>query len=155
MRKMKKLFKIRNGLIPLFHWGVIHFILTTASLLTFIFTLFFTGITGTMCIWFIVSMIQYLPVFVVMAGQYIFETILYKKTLTIIKRKLAENNIDIKSLNVSVDDFTLHSCTFCIDKSLVSSANYEKFADIIHRMNRNFGNGYRIICVDQKSEDTN
>ena len=155
MRKMKKLFKVRNGLIPLFHWGTIHFILTTASLLTFIFTLFFTGITGTMCIWFIVSMAQYLPIFIVMTVKYIFETILYKKVLTIIKLKLYECNIDIKTLNVSVDDFTLHSCTFCVDKSIVSSAIYEKFADIVHKMNHNFGNGYHIICIDPKSEDTN
>ena len=149
MRKMKKLFKIRNGHIPLFNWGSIHFILTTASLLIFIFTLLFTGITGSMCIWFIVSMAQYLPVFVVMASKYIFETILYKKVLTIIKRRLSELSIDIKDINIDIDDFNLHSCVLCVNYN--ENINHEiAIKGIVNQMNKNFGSGYHIIFTQPK-----
>ena len=153
MLKMKKLFKFRNMLIPWFHWSTIHFILNTASLLALFITICFAGITEFAFIWFILCIFQYLPIFIVMTVCYIFETILYKNVLTIIKRRLTENQVDIKALNMFVNDFTFYSCNICV--------NYNRnvmheivFKDIVYKMNETFGNGYQIYFRNPKSENT-
>lgn len=147
MRKMKRLFKLRNKLIPWFNWGKIHFILNTICLIAFIFTLCFTGVTQAMSIWFMVCMAQYIPIFIIMAGDYIFETVLYKNILAIIKVKMNESKIAFNKVVFTVDDFTLHSCTIITISGIDTSKQIQELMNIVHKMNRRFGNGYDITLI--------
>ena len=147
MRKMKNLIKLRNKLIPWSNWGIIQFLLNTLCLVSLIISLCFTGITQLASTLFLVIMAQYIPVFIVMTLTWIVQSLLCQNTLKIIKRKLEELNLSIK---ISVDDFTSHSCAVYVNYE--ENVSYEiAIKDILHKMNRNLGNGYTVMLVEMKA----
>ena len=144
---MKKFFKIRERFIPLFHWGNVHFILNTVSLVILIVSLFFTDVTEFASTWFIACMIQYIPVFIVFTCNYILQSILYKKVISIIKTRVDESKVPFGDIKIQVEDFTLYSCHLKVQSDISTIKQSNEFLNIVHGMNRKFGNGYNITCI--------
>ena len=153
MRKMKKLFRIRDVLAPLFHWSEVHFAMNTLCLIAFMIALCFTGITQTMSVLFITCMAQYLPIFIIMAGKYALETVLSKKTIAIIKTKLEESKISFHDVNITIEDFTIHSCVLCIANKLQSLEQSKELLSSIRELNRKFGHRYNIAVTLKEGMD--
>ena len=147
MRKMKKFFKVRERFMPLFHWGKVHFILNTLSLLVLIISLFFTGVTKLASTWFIAYMIQYIPVFIVFTCNYILQSMLYKKVISIIKTKAGESKVPFGDIKFEVEDYTLYSCHLKVQSDISTVKQANEFLNIVHGMNRKFRNGYNITCI--------
>ncbi len=147
MRKMENLFKVRNRLLPLFYWGNVHFILNTVSLVVVIISLFFTGVTELASTWFIACMIQYIPIFSVLAGSYILQSMLYKKVISIIVTRADESKVSFGDIKIEVEDFTLYSCHLKVQSDISTIKQSNEFLNIVHGMNHKFGKGYNITCI--------
>lgn len=147
MRKMKRIFKVRERLLPLFNWGKVHFLLNTISLAILIISLCFTGITELASTWFIACMLQYFPIFAVFAGSYILQSILYKKVISIIKTKTDESKVSFVDIKLQVEDFSLYSCVLKVQSDISTIKQANEFLNIVHGMNRKFGNGYNVTCI--------
>lgn len=92
-------------------------------------------------------MAQYIPIFIVMAGKYILETILYKKTIAIIKTKLGESKVKFDDVNIVIEDFTLHSCILRITNEINTPQQFKEVLSIVHGMNRKFSNRYAVTIT--------
>lgn len=147
MRKMKKFFKVRERFMPLFHWGNVHFILNTLSLIVLIISLFFTGVTKLASTWFIACMIQYIPVFAVLSGNYILQSMLYKKVISIIVTRADESKVSFGDIKIEVEDFTLYSCHLKVQSDISTIKQSNEFLNIVHGMNHKFGKEYNITCI--------
>lgn len=145
MRKMKRLFKARNRLIPWCHWSIIHFALNAASLLILFVTSFFTEITVLRLHWLLACIIQLVPIFLIQFIAWIFEKRLSKNALAIIYRKLEESNAKFKNMNVIVKEKKLYSCNIHIAGGISTKKQIDDLLNIVHDINRKFGNGYNII----------
>ena len=149
MRKMKKLLKARDGLIPWFNWSTIHLILNTISLFVLFIFLYFTGITKLAVTWFIVGMVQYIPIILLLSCSWIIQTLLYKNALAIIKRRLIKCNIKIEATDICVEHFTLHSCTIRTNNNLYP----KELKDVIRKANHDFSNRYNVILIEPKTNN--
>ncbi len=145
MRKMKKLFKARNRLIPWCHWSIIHFALNAASLLILFVTSFFTEITVLRLHWLISCLVQLIPICLIQFVAWIFEKKLSKNALTIIYRKLEESKINFKNVDIVIKDNKLYSCNIHVNGGISTKKQIDELLLIIHDINRKLGNGYNIV----------
>ena len=155
MRKMKRLFKARKRFIPLLHWSIIHFALNALSLLVLFVTSFFIELTVLRTHWMIACLVQLIPIFLVQFIAWIFEKKLSKNALAIIMRKLEENNIRFKNMNIVIKANKLYSCDIHIDGGASNKKQIDELLNIIHDINRKFGNSYNIIVDSFQYLDTN
>ena len=131
MRKMKRLFKARKRFIPWLHWSIIHFALNALSLLVLFVASFFIELTVLRTHWLIACLVQLIPIFLIWFIAWIFERKLSKNALAIIMRKLEENNIKFKNMNIVINANKLYSCNIHIDGGISNKKQIDELLNII------------------------